>query len=327
MMTRVSIWLSGLLCAGAIMAVFRGETLPCLWLLLGSAIWLYLARQVHPVAREGTESGGGGLRSQIAALAAENERLTNENNRLEDQLAALDELGAKHAELADRVFGDGLAEIPELLKNLGLFRMGFVPEGHADVKQLRSRVRGLEEAIAELKRDYVAEYGLTNWLGNYAHIEAALAPAPATPATCRCEEMRKLLQAGVDAAEQYKHDLDALANWLACHVDDWEAELEKQALAQPRAWTPGSGPVEFRIADLPRWQPRIRPQSGKEEETMKCSKCGSRRIGKVYHRGAHECPTFSRRDGEHLHYTCHGCGYDWSGPTRDTRPQAEGGGE
>jgi hypothetical protein len=135
-------------------------------------------------------------------------------------------------------------------------------------QQLRSRVRRLEEFASRVasEADRTAREGwggdgLVGWaLSLHRAAKTALAPAPATPpdevcskcnqvhrcegvcmvatapATCRCDEMAKLLQAAVSAAEQHKDDFDALANWLACHIDQWGAELERRkALAQPQA--------------------------------------------------------------------------------------------
>lgn len=53
---------------------------------------------------------------------------------------------------------------------------------------------------------------------------------------------------------------------------------------------------------------------------MTCIKCGGDAIHMSYHRGARYCLWGSHADGsgEHLHYTCRTCQYDWSCPTLDS---------
>ena len=52
---------------------------------------------------------------------------------------------------------------------------------------------------------------------------------------------------------------------------------------------------------------------------MTCRKCDGRMVEKTYHRGWADCRVFDRASGsgEHLHYECKTCRYDWIGPTAD----------
>ena len=52
---------------------------------------------------------------------------------------------------------------------------------------------------------------------------------------------------------------------------------------------------------------------------MTCEKCGASEISKRYHSSSDMCHKdfFSKRSGEHLHYFCDECGYDWTEDTKD----------
>lgn len=54
----------------------------------------------------------------------------------------------------------------------------------------------------------------------------------------------------------------------------------------------------------------------KDDLDTRCTKCGQDRSGFEYHAS---CPRFG---GEHLHYSCYRCGYEWSGPTLDQKEAA-----
>jgi len=65
---------------------------------------------------------------------------------------------------------------------------------------------------------------------------------------------------------------------------------------------------------------------------MNCAKCGGTEIRRIYHTrgrsysGWKGCGAYDHNDmdGEHIHYHCQSCQYDWTGPTLDARPREEG---
>lgn len=58
---------------------------------------------------------------------------------------------------------------------------------------------------------------------------------------------------------------------------------------------------------------------------LACPKCASEDVATSFHRDRWLCNPHSRftnnsESGEHLHYTCRTCQYDWTGVTADARP-------
>lgn len=102
--------------------------------------------------------------------------------------------------------------------------------------------------------------------------------------------------------------------------EDWDAPFRdsttrdhngaKKALAKPRADSSSEGAE-------PSGDPLFLPKS-----PGKCAKCGSSDTAVAWHATDHDCSWSDKRRGiaredEHLHYTCRGCGYSWTGDTRD----------
>lgn len=59
-----------------------------------------------------------------------------------------------------------------------------------------------------------------------------------------------------------------------------------------------------------------------EAAVRTCVKCGGESARVRFHRTRYPmlsgCMSFeTSREGEHLHYTCPTCGFDWTGPTAD----------
>lgn len=56
-----------------------------------------------------------------------------------------------------------------------------------------------------------------------------------------------------------------------------------------------------------------------------CSKCLSTDIWLAWHKSRYSCGFSSkvRTDGEHLHYGCRNCRFEWTGPTADMQRKAE----
>ncbi len=52
---------------------------------------------------------------------------------------------------------------------------------------------------------------------------------------------------------------------------------------------------------------------------MTCKKCGGTDIHIRYDRDRDDCTFFERakKKGEHLHFYCRQCSFDWTGPTRE----------
>lgn len=64
---------------------------------------------------------------------------------------------------------------------------------------------------------------------------------------------------------------------------------------------------------------------------MRCEKCGSDDISCTWHQGRfgaavyHRCQyTQTQHEGEHLHYSCRRCAYEWTGPLTP-HPEDDGG--
>ncbi len=71
-------------------------------------------------------------------------------------------------------------------------------------------------------------------------------------------------------------------------------------------------------------QPQEARSAAKTWDKLACPKCGSGDVATRYHRGRFLCNPHSRytssdQEGEHLHYTCRNCSYDW---TRDVADAA-----
>lgn len=61
--------------------------------------------------------------------------------------------------------------------------------------------------------------------------------------------------------------------------------------------------------------PAERGPSGTGHDTASdCAKCRASDIHTAYHAARRDCLYASRakHNGEHLHYTCRNCGYDWT---------------
>ena len=55
-----------------------------------------------------------------------------------------------------------------------------------------------------------------------------------------------------------------------------------------------------------------------------CIKCGGTNVGTSYHSDDCKCYRLcNKRRGEHLHYICDSCGYDWVGPTLDQKEEQD----
>jgi hypothetical protein len=113
---------------------------------------------------------------------------------------------------------------------------------------------------------------------------------------------------------------DGMKNLAGLH----KRQQERRAPARPgfkarkgavRNWAKEMADLRRRIRELRTQIKRLRAESNGYKCRI-CPKCSGKVISLRYDRGRDECLRENRgcENGEHLHFCCRECGYDWCGP-------------